>query len=160
MPASAFTLESTAFENGETIPGKFAFNGFGCTGENVSPALSWSNAPEGTKSFALLVHDPDAPTGGAGFWHWSVINISASVSALEEGVVSDGAMQIRNDYGVAAWGGPCPPVGDAAHRYNFTLHALSVEKLEPPEGATASLVGFLVNANTIDKAELQGLYSR
>ncbi len=143
------------------------FNGFGCSGKNVSPALSWSGAPKGTKSFALLVHDPDAPTGGAGWWHWLVVNIPANVTELKKDAgkadgsnLPQGAQQVTTDFGGPGWGGPCPPAGDKAHRYNFTLHALKVEKLDLPKGATASLAGFMVNANSIGKATLTGQYGR
>ncbi len=161
----AFELSSPAFDEGQPIPGKFAFNGFGCTRENVSPALDWSDAPDGTESFALMVHDPDAPTGGAGFWHWIALDIPASESGLAEGAGMEGKMpgaarMIRNDYGAVAYGGPCPPEADDAHRYNFTLYALPMASLETPDGASASLVGFLVNANAIGKATLQGTFDR
>lgn len=163
METSMMKLSSPDIAEGQTIPMRFVFTG--CGGENVSPELKWEGAPEDTKSFALLVHDPDAPTGGAGFWHWAMINIPADATGLSGGAgtedgagLPDGVVQYRNDYGFAAWGGPCPPKGDAPHRYNFTLYALSTDKLEPGEGATTSVVGFMVNANTIAKASFQGLY--
>jgi Raf kinase inhibitor-like YbhB/YbcL family protein len=135
--------------------------------ENVSPALSWKKAPKGTKSFALLVHDPDAPTGGAGWWHWLVYNLPADTTSLAQGAGSAdgaklpaGAVQQKTDFGAPGWGGPCPPTGDKPHRYVFTLHALKVDKLEIPEGATASLVGYMVNANSIGKASFTAKYGR
>ncbi len=165
--AAAFELTSADFEPGGAIPTSFAFDGFGCTGDNVSPALEWSNAPDGTESFALLVHDPDAPTGGAGFWHWLVLDIPAGTASLPQGAGAAGgdalpgpARHVRNDYGVEAYGGPCPPEADDAHRYNFTLYALPTASLATPDGATASLVGFLVNASAIATATLQGTYDR
>jgi hypothetical protein len=164
---AGFTLTSPDIVEGATIELKFAFDGFGGGGGNVSPAFSWSEPPAGTKSFAFFCHDPDAPTGGAGFWHWLVVDIPASARGLAQGAgtpdgagLPAGARQIRTDYGFAAWGGPCPPVGDPPHRYVFTLYALGVEKVEAPEGATASLVGFLVNQNVLAKASLTGLYGR
>jgi Raf kinase inhibitor-like YbhB/YbcL family protein len=161
------TLTSPDIVEGATIDPTFAFDGFGGGGGNVSPAFSWSEPPAGTKSFALFCHDPDAPTGGAGFWHWLVIDIPASARGVAQGAgtpdgarLPAGAKQIRSDYGFAAWGGPCPPVGDPPHRYVFTVYALGVERIEAPDGATASLVGFLVNQNVLAKASLTGLYGR
>lgn len=118
--AQSFQLQSSDVSNHNPMADRFAFKGFGCTGENISPALAWQNAPAGTKSFAVMVHDPDAVTGGAGFWHWVVINLPASLSGLRQGDGSaDGARlppgtrQIATDFGTPGWGGPCPPVGDA-----------------------------------------------
>jgi Raf kinase inhibitor-like YbhB/YbcL family protein len=150
---------------GEPMPNRYLFNGMGCNGENLSPPLSWTGVPEGTKSFALMVHDPDANTGGAGIWHWVVVNIPATVVSLPAGAstadgakLPSGSRQIANDYvgmtGSAAWGGPCPPKGQKAHRYNFTVYALKVDKLDLPPAATASQAGFFVNLNAIDKAQL------
>lgn len=162
-----FKLASAEIAPNGIIAAEQVFNGFGCTGGNVSPSLQWSGAPAGTKSFALLVHDPDAPTGGAGWWHWLVVNIPATAAALPKGIGTaenanhaSGARQIRTDFGTPAWGGPCPPVGDKPHRYKFTLYALGVDKLDLPPDASASLVGYLVNANAIGKARLTGTYGR
>lgn len=165
--ASAFDLSSVDLKPNARIDDKFVFNGFGCAGQNVSPALAWKNAPEGTKSFALLVHDPDAPTGGAGWWHWVVVNLPATTTALAQGAgaadgkgLPAGAMQITTDFGASGWGGPCPPVGHGTHHYHFTLHALKVERLDLAPNATASLAGFMVNANSLGKAELTATYER
>jgi hypothetical protein len=159
--AAAFELNSPDIAPGATIAEKFVFKGFGCEGGNLSPALDWSGAPEGTKSFALLVHDPDAPTGGAGFWHWLVIDIPADVHSLAQGAaVPAGAKEISTDFGAPGYGGPCPPKGDQPHHYNFTLYALKVAKLDLPAKASASLAGFMVNANALAKATLTGVYSR
>jgi len=165
--AQAFEASSADLEPDTAIAQKFAFNGFGCTGGNISPEISWKNPPAGTKSFALLVHDPDAPTGGAGFWHWVVVDIPTTSSGLVQGAgTTDGralpvaARQINTDFGTPGWGGPCPPVGDKPHRYNFTVYALKVDKLELAPGATAALTGFMVNMNSIGKASFTGLYGR
>jgi len=165
--AGGFTLESSDIKPGATIKNEQVFAGFGCSGGNVSPALAWKNAPAGTKSFALLVHDPDAPTGGSGWWHWVVINLPAATDKLAGGAgkadgsaLPAGAAQVATDFGGPGWGGPCPPVGDKPHRYNFTLHALKVEKLDLPPGATAALAGFMINANSLGRATLTGLYGR
>lgn len=164
-PALAFEAQSPDLADGK-VANDFVFSGFGCTGGNQSPAITWKDAPEGTKSFAVMVHDPDAPTGGAGWWHWVVYDIPATVSSLDRGAGSEGgklpegAVQNATDFGVPGWGGPCPPEGDKAHRYNFTVYALGVEKLELPEGARASLVGFMVNGNALGKATFSASYGR
>ena len=165
--AGQFKLSSADIKPNVPIADEQVFNGFGCSGKNVSPDIKWSGAPKGTKSFALLVHDPDAPTGGAGWWHWVVTNIPADAVELPKGAgkadgsgLPKGAAQITTDFGAPGWGGPCPPVGDKPHRYNFTLHALKVEKLDLPQGATAALAGFMINANSIGKATLTGKYGR
>lgn len=165
--AQHLKLSSPDFKPNGTIAEEQVFNGFGCTGKNISPTLTWSGAPKGAKSFALLVHDPDAPTGGAGWWHWVVIDIPATTGDLKKDAgkadgsnLPTGAAQVNTDFGGPGWGGPCPPAGDKPHRYNFTLHALKVEKLDLPKGATASLAGFMVNANSIGKVTLTGRYGR
>jgi Raf kinase inhibitor-like YbhB/YbcL family protein len=165
-PASnTFTLSSPDIAQGQKIKPAQVFNEFGCSGQNISPALAWSHAPTGTKGFAIMVHDPDAPTG-SGWWHWLVYNLSGKVSSLpadagnpKKNLMPRGAVQGRNDYGVHAYGGPCPPPG-APHRYFFRLHALKVEKIEVPAEASAALIGFNVNANTIAVAEIMATYAR
>ena len=164
--AAGFRLSSPEIPANGMIPPSFEFNGFGCSGENKSPALQWEGAPAGTKSFAVTVYDPDAPTG-SGWWHWMVINIPAQVSALpgnagalNSSTLPAGAVQSRIDFGVAAWGGVCPPKGDKPHRYTFTVHALKVEKLELPADATAALTGYMNNANSLGKASFTARYGR
>ena len=164
-PAGQFTLSSPDIAPGGTIAAAQVFNGFGCNGGNVSPALAWSNAPAGTQSFALLVHDPDAPTG-SGWWHWILYNIPAGTSALpagagdaKKGLLPAGAVQGRTDFGTVGYGGPCPPPGKP-HHYHFRLYALKVAKLDPPADATAAFVGFNVRAQSLGSAELTGLYGR
>ncbi|WP_324134773.1 YbhB/YbcL family Raf kinase inhibitor-like protein [Bosea sp. (in: a-proteobacteria)] len=165
--AHAFDLTSADLRAGAAIPQSFAFKGFGCTGDNVSPALDWSNPPADSKSFAVFVHDPDAKTGGAGFWHWVVADIPVGTSSLPRGTgtadgarLPAGARQIATDFGVPGWGGPCPPTGDAPHRYIFTVYALKTEKLELPPNPTASLTGFVVNMNAIASASFTATYGR
>ncbi|MED5619923.1 YbhB/YbcL family Raf kinase inhibitor-like protein [Ideonella sp. BN130291] len=164
--AAGFQLTSPDIQAGGRIDKRFEFNGFGCSGENKSPALQWSGAPAGTRSFAVTVYDPDAPTG-SGWWHWSVINLPADVTALKPDAgaagganLPQGASQVRIDYGAAAWGGMCPPQGDKPHRYVFTVHALKVDKLEVPADATAALAGYMINANTLGKASFTATYGR
>jgi Raf kinase inhibitor-like YbhB/YbcL family protein len=166
LHAAGFELRSPDIPAGGRVDKRFEFNGFGCSGENQSPALQWRGAPAGTKSFAVTVYDPDAPTG-SGWWHWSVINLPASVNALEPnaGAAGDarlptGARHVRIDYGVAAWGGMCPPPGDKPHRYVFTVHALKLDKLDIPADATAALAGYMINANALGKASFTATYGR
>jgi hypothetical protein len=169
--AHAFELTSPDVKPGEPLADKFTFSGLGCQGQNISPALSWTNPPEGTKSFALMVHDPDAVTGGAGIWHWVVINIPATANSIAQGAgtgdgakLPEGSRQITNDYmgflHSPGWGGPCPPKGRPAHNYNFTLYALKTDKLNLPPDATSSQAGFVVNFNAIDKAKMTISYGR
>jgi len=162
---NTFELSSPDFAARGTLRDAQVFNAFGCTGKNLSPALEWRGAPAGTRSFALMVHDPDAPTG-SGWWHWVVYNLPANATSLAAGAGSSdgkklppGAAQGLTDYGARGYGGPCPPPGPP-HRYFFRLHALNVDKLDIPPDATAALVGFNVNANTIAIAELVGMYGR
>ena len=164
--AAGFTLSSPTIAPGATLTEAQVFNGFGCSGKNISPALRWSGAPSGTKSFAVTVYDPDAPTG-SGWWHWVVYNIPASTTELPEGAgttdgkgLPAGAMQGRTDFGSAGFGGACPPKGDKPHRYIFTVHALKTDKIEVPADASAALVGFMLNANRLAKASFEARYGR
>ena len=164
--AAGFTLSSPTIKPGGTLTEAQVFQGFGCTGKNVSPALKWSGAPAGTKSFALTVYDPDAPTG-SGWWHWVVYNIPATATELPEGAgaadgksLPAGAAQGRTDFGAPGFGGACPPQGDKPHRYIFTVYALKTDKLDVPPDATAALVGFMINANKLDKATFTAKYGR
>ncbi|MGR3806730.1 YbhB/YbcL family Raf kinase inhibitor-like protein [Pasteurella testudinis] len=161
-----FQLASPQIQAESTLASYFEFNGFGCHGENQSPELHWKNAPQGTKSFAVSVYDPDAPTG-SGFWHWYVVNIPQTVERLapnagaaDNANLPQGAFQLRTDYGYHGWGGVCPPTGDAAHRYIFTVHALNVEKLDVDQNTTTALAGFLVNAHTIGTASFNAYYQK
>jgi Raf kinase inhibitor-like YbhB/YbcL family protein len=164
--AAGFTLSSPTIKPGSKLTDAQVFSGFGCTGKNISPALEWKNAPKGTKSFALTVYDPDAPTG-SGWWHWVVYNIPAASSMLAEGAGSadgkslpNGAVQGRTDFGAPGFGGACPPKGDKPHRYIFTVYALKTDKIDAPADGTAALVGFMVNANKIGKASFTAYYGR
>ena len=149
-----------------TVPMEHVFDGWGCTGKNVSPALEWSGAPAGTKSFAVTCYDPDAPTG-SGWWHWQIFNVPASATRLETGAgdpksgkAPKGSVQGRNDYGAVGWGGPCPPPGDKPHRYVFTVFALKVERIDLDASASAAAIGFNLNANALAKASFTARYGR
>jgi Raf kinase inhibitor-like YbhB/YbcL family protein len=163
--AGTFTLSSPDLKAGGKIAEAQVFNGFGCSGANVSPALTWSNPPAGTQSFALMVHDPDAPTG-SGWWHWIVYNIPVATTSLASDagntrnmLLPGGAVQARTDFGTSGYGGPCPPPGKP-HHYYFRLYALKVPKLDIPKDASAALIGFNVRAQALGSAELMGLYGR
>ncbi|MFM8744585.1 MAG: YbhB/YbcL family Raf kinase inhibitor-like protein [Cytophagales bacterium] len=141
------------------------FNGFGCTGDNQSPQLSWKNAPEGTKSFAITMYDPDAPTG-SGFWHWVVFDIPANRNELITGsgnkpeLAPKGTVQSITDYGIKGFGGPCPPVGHGFHKYIITVHALKTDKLGLNESTNPAVVGFYLWNNTLAKASIIAYYKR
>lgn len=162
--AQTFTLKSN--EIGGQSTKKQEFNGFGCSGENVSPQLSWANAPEGTKSYAITMYDPDAPTG-SGFWHWVVFDIPSNINELvsKAGNVSlnlapKGAIQSKTDYGTNGYGGPCPPVGHGFHQYIFTIHALKVDKLGLDANTNPAIVGFYLWQNTLAKSSIVMYYNR
>ena len=162
--AWAFELSSPDVKQGHRMDRAQEYQGFGCNGGNLSPALSWHGAPAGTKSFALTVYDPDAPTG-SGWWHWVVYDIPASVHALPGGIgvhaqLPAGVKEGRNDYGAHAFGGTCPPAGDKPHHYHFTVFALDADKLDIPASATAAYVGFNLHAHTLAKAEIVAVYGR
>jgi Raf kinase inhibitor-like YbhB/YbcL family protein len=164
--AQGFTLSSPTIKANSTLTEAQVFSGFGCTGKNISPALTWKNAPKTAKSYAITVYDPDAPTG-SGWWHWLAYNIPAQTTALEAGAgVEDskllpaGTVQGRTDFGNNAFGGACPPVGDKPHRYIFTIHALNTDKIELPTDASAAMIGYMLNAHRIAKASFTAKYGR
>ena len=163
--AADFTLTSSDIAEGKPLTSRQVFQGFGCEGGNTSPQLSWSGAPAGTKSYAVTVYDPDAPTG-SGWWHWTVANLPASTQSLPTGAGSvagklpAGAIQGRTDYGQSGFGGACPPVGDQPHRYQFAVWALKVEKLPLDTQASGALFGYMLNANVLAKATLTAPYGR
>ncbi|MEM0992073.1 MAG: YbhB/YbcL family Raf kinase inhibitor-like protein [Bacteroidota bacterium] len=142
------------------------FNGFGCTGANQSPQLSWKNAPEGTKSFAITMYDPDAPTG-SGWWHWLVFDVPADVMNLATGagnadlkLMPKGAIQSMTNYGTTGYGGPCPPENHGLHQYIITVHALKVEQLGLNANANPATVGYYLWNNTLAKASIVMYYQR
>lgn len=156
-------LGSDDMREGGQLAAEQVLNGFGCKGGNISPSLSWTGAPAGTRSFALTVYDPDAPTG-SGWWHWTVFNIPPDVSALSQGAsgtekLPKGAIEGRTDFGEPGYGGACPPPGKP-HRYVFTLHALKVDRLSIDDKASAAMLGFNLGANTLETAKLTVLYGR
>ena len=162
MMAEGLTLKSS--DLGGQLTKAQEFSAFGCNGQNISPELHWSHAPKGTKSFAITIYDPDAPTG-SGWWHWQVVNIPATVTSIStdasaKHALPKGAVEITNDYGTVGFGGACPPVGDKPHTYIVTVHALDVETLPVEVGTNAPIVGYQINAHTIEKASLVSYYGR
>ena len=151
-----FQLTSPAFSSEGNIPRQFT-----CQGQDVSPELTWKNAPTGTRAFALIVHDPDAPRAG-GFTHWVVYNLPATVHQLTQAYYSKVkaaplGRQGQNDFGKLSYGGPCPPSG--THRYYFYLYALDAElKLQP--GASKDDVEGAMKGHVLGKAELMGKYRK
>ncbi len=162
--AQALEIHSPDVANGAKLSNAQVFSGFGCTGDNISPALAWSKVPAGTKSLAVTVYDPDAPTG-SGWWHWVVYNLPPDATGLPKGIgkgaeLPAGAKQGRNDFGGHDFGGACPPVGDKPHHYFFTVHALKTEKIDVPDDASPALIGYMLHANLIAKASLTARYGR
>jgi Raf kinase inhibitor-like YbhB/YbcL family protein len=159
-----FTLSSK--DLGGQATKKEEFGGFGCTGKNQSPQLSWANAPEGTKSFAITMYDPDAPTG-SGWWHWVVFDIPGNINELVTNtgnltlnLAPKGTIQSATNYGVAGYGGPCPPENHGAHQYIITVYALKTDKLGLDANTNPAIVGYYLWMNTIAKASIVTYYQR
>ena len=159
-------VTSTDMHAGRTMKMDQVFNGMGCTGANRSPEVTWRGAPRGTLSYAVTLYDPDAPTG-SGWWHWVVYDIPASVTHLATGAgattggsLPADAAQGATDFGVAGYGGPCPPPGDKPHHYMLSVYALDVPKLDVPPNATAALVGFNIHAHTLARGRITALFGR
>jgi len=154
--AGKLSLTTAAFQRDASIPTQYT-----CDGQNISPALSWSGVPGGTRAFALIVDDPDAPRGV--FTHWVLFNLPADARQLPENVakterLDSGAAQGRNDAGRTGYTGPCPPLG-APHRYRFTLYALdSLVSLEP--GASKQDLLKAMEGHVLEHAQLVGTYGR
>jgi len=162
MMAEGLTLKSSDL-SGQLSKAQ-EFNSFGCNGQNISPSLSWSHVPKGTKSLAITIYDPDAPTG-SGWWHWQVVNIPSSVNSIvtdasAKHTLPKGALEIINDYGATGFGGACPPVGDKVHTYIVTVYALDIEVLPVETSTNAPIVGYQINAHIIEKASLVSYYGR
>ncbi|WP_180900708.1 YbhB/YbcL family Raf kinase inhibitor-like protein [Martelella soudanensis] len=161
LPASALAMEltSSSFDDGGAVPLRHALRGSGCLGQNVSPALEWNDAPPETKSFAVTMFDPDAPTG-SGWWHWVLVNIPADVTALAEGARPGKAFATRTDFGMAGYGGPCPPAGAAPHRYVITVYALDVDSLPLDAMSSGAMAGYMINSHALARARITGLFGR
>lgn len=163
LAQTTFTLKSKNLGGIATTTEEF--NSFGCSGKNQSPQLSWVNAPQGTKSFAITMYDPDAPTG-SGWWHWVAFDIPANTTELKEGagnpklnLMPKGSIQTLIN-GVKGYSGPCPPKGHGYHQYIITIHALKTDKLGLDENADSALVGYHLWENTLAKATIVTYYKR
>lgn len=154
--SQTFTLKSESISGQAT--NEIFFNNFGCTGDNISPQLSWSNAPEGTKSFAITIYDADAPTG-SGFWHWVLFDIPTSSNSIMANASATkklpvGCIESQTDFGAPGFGGPCPPEGDKPHMFIISVYSLKTDKLGLDANATPAVVGFYLNANVIEKSSI------
>ncbi|MDI1355692.1 MAG: YbhB/YbcL family Raf kinase inhibitor-like protein [bacterium] len=154
--SQTFTLKSTDI-GGQATQQQF-YNGMGCTGQNISPQLSWENIPDGTRYYAVTMYDKDAPTG-SGFWHWLVFNIPLTITELKSGagdvtkkMLPKDVIQSITDFGKPGYGGPCPPAGPP-HQYLFTVYALKA-KIDLDKNASPAMVGFYLNSNMVSKASI------
>jgi Raf kinase inhibitor-like YbhB/YbcL family protein len=157
-----FTLVSPDFATGEPLPTSARSGIMGAGGEDRSPELHWEGAPEGTKSYAVTLYDPDAPTG-SGFWHWAVYNIPASITSLEgnagdpeSGLLPSEARTLPMEARMARFIGAAPPPGHGQHRYFFTVTALDVETVDLDDGSTPALLGFNFLGHILGRAQLMG----
>lgn len=157
--SQAFEVSSKDIHEGQLMNSEFTFSGMGCTGANISPQLSWKDAPVGTKSFAITLFDPDAPTG-SGWWHWLALNIPANVSSVAQGSPMKDVLQTKNDFGTMSYGGACPPAGDGMHRYQYTVWALPKAKIDLPADISPAVVGYTLNSMALGKAVLTATYVR
>lgn len=164
MTSQTFTLKSKELGGQATM--RQVFKGFGCDGENISPDIYWEHAPANAKSFAVTIHDESAPTG-SGWWHWLIFNIPNSIHELKSNAGNTsmnlapvGSIQSKTDFGTYGYGGPCPPPGHGFHKYTMTIYALKVESLGLDKETNAAVVGYNLNANTIEKASLVFYYQR
>jgi Raf kinase inhibitor-like YbhB/YbcL family protein len=165
--AADFVLTSPDSRLVVSVPEKYTAKAFGCSGGNVSPALSWHGAPAGTKSFVLTLFDPDERSTPSGWWHWVVYDLPPSTDHLSEGAgalgskaLPAGAQQGRSDLGEDAYHGPCPAAGDPPHRYVFTLYALDVAKLPVAAESSGGMVTSVVQDHLLGKAVFVAHYGR
>ena len=161
---ASFELTSDDIAHGETLAKAHVSGIFGAGGEDVSPQLSWSGAPEGTQSYAVTVYDPDAPTA-SGFWHWAVFNIPGDVTELPRDAgnkdnpnLPDGAVQLRNDGGFAGYLGSAPPAGHGPHHYYTVVHAVDVAELDVPADAAPAILGFNLFSHSLGRAMIVPVY--
>ncbi|WP_166356107.1 YbhB/YbcL family Raf kinase inhibitor-like protein [Phytoactinopolyspora limicola] len=164
----SFHVESDDVQDGEQLANDFLFNDWGMTGENLSPHLRWSGAPEGTLSYVVTCFDPDAPTP-SGFWHWGVVDIPARITEIPRGAgaadglgLPDGSFSVRNDTGGYGYAGAAPPAGDVPHRYFFVVHAVDVPSLRAEgvgDDATPAVVSFNLAFHTLARGMVVPVYS-
>jgi Raf kinase inhibitor-like YbhB/YbcL family protein len=158
---ASFDLRSDDIADGETLAKPQVSGIFGAGGEDVSPHLAWSGAPDGTQSYAVTVYDPNAPTA-SGFWHWAAFNIPADVSELASGAsgaaLPAGAVELKNDGGTVGYIGAAPPAGHGPHHYHVVVHAVDVPKLDIPAEASPAYLGFNLFTHTLGRAMLVPVY--
>lgn len=160
-----FNVTSDSLKEGQVLAPQQLNQGAHPDGADKSPQLSWSEFPAETRSFAITMLDPDAPTA-SGFWHWAVANIPLTVTELAEGAgdakgstgLPASAITLRNDGGFPGYMGAAPPAGHGPHRYMFVVHAVDVERLDLPEGAAPAVLGFNLAFHTLARARLSGIY--
>jgi len=155
---------SSKLRPGLAVPESYVFSGMGCSGKNISPPIEWKDAPADTKSFAVTVFDPDAPHAG-GWWHWTVVNIPSDIHALEEGASTNnalpsGAVEVETDFGDTHYGGPCPPKGDQAHHYIFTVYALKNRQVPVTPHSTPASIKKILEHDYLEKASFTVEYER
>lgn len=158
----SFTVTSESFSDGATLPNEQVYNDWGFTGGNVSPQLSWSGAPDGTKGYVVTCFDPDAPTP-SGFWHWILAGIPADVTSLPAGVGSgenlpEGAFHVRNDFGTKDFGGAAPPAGDRPHRYMFAVQAVG-DELGIDDSVSPAVALFTAGGSLVGRGVITGTYA-
>ncbi|KAF0814863.1 putative lipoprotein LppC [Andreprevotia sp. IGB-42] len=164
--AADFSVTSTDVPAGSKLSQKQVAYGDGCKGQNLSPDLSWQNAPAGTRSFAIVVHDPDAPMTG-GWWHWIAYNLPPTVTSLKSGAgdyegkgLPSGVIQGKTSSGSQYWGGACPPSGDKPHRYNFTVYALKVDHLAAKPDDSPQSLSEAIRKQAIASTVITATYGR
>jgi len=164
LPAvPALTVSSTSIQHNSRLPEEHVFDGWGLTGGNVSPQLSWAGAPEGTKGYAVTCFDPDAPTP-SGFWHWLLVSIPADITSLDAGAgtadaAPRGAFHMANDFGDKGYDGAAPPVGDQNHRYMYAVHALDTDDLGLDDAASPAVTAFTMGMHTLARGVITATYS-
>jgi Raf kinase inhibitor-like YbhB/YbcL family protein len=159
-----FELRSDDIHDTEELPVAQRSGKMGAGGQDRSPHLAWSGFPAETKSFAVTVYDPDAPTA-SGFWHWAVCNIPVDVQELragaggDGGAIPDGALTLRNDAGFAGYLGAAPPPGHGRHTYHFVVHAVDTPALDVGPDASPALLGFMLFQHTLGRARIRSWYA-
>jgi Raf kinase inhibitor-like YbhB/YbcL family protein len=159
----SFDVTSDDVTDGATLAMPQVSGVMGAGGEDRSPHLSWSGAPEGTQSYAVTIYDPDAPTA-SGFWHWAVFNIPADVTELASNAskdgLPDGAVQLKNDARMDGYVGAAPPEGHGPHHYWIVVHAVDVPSLDIPAEATPAYLGFNQYSHSLGRATIVGTYEQ